>query len=329
MRVANRIANNRPNVAPPVGPVLGGILTAKLGWKWIFCMLCILGGSCLALILLSLPETSRVIVGNGSIAPKGIYLTLFSVIARNKKGKSSGSHSLDDSTNMALSVEHGPKFTLPNPLNCLKVLLWKDVAVILSCNGIYYMIYCSIKASLSTLFIEIYHYESLGLGLIYMPFGIACLAGTFIWGKVLDFEFARLAKKCGMSQGEVRRNADFPIEAARLSSALYLVVLSTVGTIVYGWVIHYRVHVSVPLVFQAIVGFSTTGLFVELFNLDQLIADYLYVLRVRKLVRERSQAFHDMHFDIAFSVSDFRDMAVIGTGIEKAVQSLYGPRKVT
>lgn len=62
-----------------------------------------------------------------------------------------------------------------------------------------------------------------------------------IIGKVLDSEFARLAKKRCMPQGEVRRNADFPIEAARLSSALYLVVLSTLGTIAYGWSIHYRV----------------------------------------------------------------------------------------
>ncbi|KJK75173.1 hypothetical protein H634G_09519 [Metarhizium anisopliae BRIP 53293] len=250
-----------PNVAPPVGPVLGGILTAKLGWKWIFWMLCILGGSCLGLILLALPETSRVIVGNGSIAPSGIYLTLLSVIARNKRGKSGESQSIHESTNLAPSLEHGPKFTLSNPLDCLKLLLLKDVAVVLSCNGIYYMIYCSIQASLSTLFIEIYNYGSLGAGLIYIPFGIACLAGTFIWGKVLDSEFARLAKKRCMPQGEVRRNADFPIEAARLSSALYLVVLSTLGTIAYGWSIHYRVHVSVPLVFRAIVGFSVTGLF--------------------------------------------------------------------
>lgn len=184
---ANRKA--RPNVAPPVGPVLGGILTAKLGWKWIFWMLCILGGSCLGLILLALPETSRVIVGNGSIAPSGIYLTLLSVIARNKRGKSGESQSIHESTNLAPSLEHGPKFTLSNPLDCLKLLLLKDVAVVLSCNGIYYMIYCSIQASLSTLFIEIYNYGSLGAGLIYIPFGIACLAGTFIWGRSMSHPF--------------------------------------------------------------------------------------------------------------------------------------------
>lgn len=32
-----------------------------------------------------------------------------------------------------------------------------------------------------------------------------------IVGKVLDFEFARLAKKRGMPQGEIRRNAGFPM----------------------------------------------------------------------------------------------------------------------
>lgn len=169
---------DRPNVAPSLGPVLGGVVAAKLGWKWIFWLLCILGGVCLVLVLLALPETSRVIVGNGSIPATGIYRTLTSILTewRNGRGKTEKANEapiLERTTSRSL---------LPSPIDCLKLFLLGDVAMVLVCNAIYYTIYCCIQASLSTLFIEVYGYKSLEAGLIYLPFGVACLIGNFIWG---------------------------------------------------------------------------------------------------------------------------------------------------
>ncbi|RYP02213.1 hypothetical protein DL764_005893 [Monosporascus ibericus] len=57
---------------------------------------------------------------------------------------------------------------------------------------------------------------------------------------------------------------DFPIEVARLRSSFYLVVVTTVTTISYGWVVEKQVHVAVPLVLQAITGFSISAAFVAL-----------------------------------------------------------------
>lgn len=249
---------NSPNVAPPVGPVLGGAVGANLGWKWIFWLLCILGGACLVLILLALPETSHVIIGDGNLPLKGIYRTPITSVRHRRKDN----RAIEEVT-AALRAERVSKSIWPNPVACLKLLLLKDVAIVLICNGIYYTIYCSIQASLSTLFIEIYKYQPLEAGLIYIPFGIACLFGTFIWGeryikpkhgqvfranlkpgKVLDYDYSRVAKSFGVSAEEVRgREAigAFPIEKARLGSALYLVAISTVVVIGYGWAIHYHV----------------------------------------------------------------------------------------
>ncbi|KAK6075020.1 hypothetical protein SCUP515_06071 [Seiridium cupressi] len=57
---------------------------------------------------------------------------------------------------------------------------------------------------------------------------------------------------------------DFPIEEARLLSALWLVALAAVSITGYGWSIQYHAHVSIPLILQALTGFSTTGMFVAL-----------------------------------------------------------------
>jgi MFS family permease len=166
----------RPNVAPPVGPIVGGALVAKLGWKWIFWFLCILGGACLILIFVALPETSRAIVGNGSLPSKGIYRSFVPQLVEPRKLRAATSHGTCDG-------EMKTEFALPNPLASLKLLRHLDIATVVFCNGMYYMIYCCIQASLSTSFIEMYGYGSLEAGLIYIPFGVACLASTFIWGQ--------------------------------------------------------------------------------------------------------------------------------------------------
>ncbi|KAH7323207.1 major facilitator superfamily transporter [Stachybotrys elegans] len=247
-----------PNVAPPVGPILGGILAARLGWHWIFRFLCILGGSCLLLLLLALPETSRVIVGNGSLQARGIHRTWLPTIEKTHLD----ANGREDTA--PCKATYSSK--LPNPLACLRLLAIKDTLVVLLCNGIFYTIYCCIQASLSTLFIHEYGYGDMEAGFIYVPFGVACLISTVSWGKLLDWDYARIASRAGISLDQARSQMSerFPIRTARLRSGLYLAVVNTVATAAYGWTIQRHLHVSVPLVLQTFVGFSTTGLFVAL-----------------------------------------------------------------
>ncbi|KAI1248997.1 hypothetical protein MGN70_008604 [Eutypa lata] len=146
----------RPNVAPPLGPVLGGVIAAKLGWEWIFWFLAIVGGSCLLLVLFTLPETSRLIVGDGSIPATGINRTFVAFLADRKKRNQEQKEQVKETTR---------KISFPNPLACLKLLLLKDISIVLLCNGIYYTTYCCMQASLSTLFIDVYGYQELQAGL--------------------------------------------------------------------------------------------------------------------------------------------------------------------
>ncbi|RKP13290.1 major facilitator superfamily domain-containing protein, partial [Piptocephalis cylindrospora] len=46
-----------PLLGPVLGPFVGGFITQNLGWRWVFWIPCILGGSVLLSILLLLPET--------------------------------------------------------------------------------------------------------------------------------------------------------------------------------------------------------------------------------------------------------------------------------
>jgi MFS family permease len=165
----------RPNAAPSIGPVLGGVLAQKAGWWWIFGFLSILSGLNLILIIIFLPETSRVIVGDGSIPARGVNRTLFSCM------------SLCSRTTTSETILAKPKLRFPNPLTALKILFEKDVALIMYANGVFYLNYQCQQASLSTIFIHVYHLNTLEAGLCYLPYGIACTIASFLTGEIQCF----------------------------------------------------------------------------------------------------------------------------------------------
>ncbi|RYO99670.1 hypothetical protein DL765_010924 [Monosporascus sp. GIB2] len=191
-----------------------------------------------ALLVLRMLQSAGSSVGDGSTPAAGINRTLLSLLSKKQDADARPSGERD---------EVKPRASWPNPLACLKLLFVKDVSIVLLCNGIFYMTYCCMQASLSTLFIDIYGYEELQAGLVYIPFGLGCLASVYLW------EAARPGQ-----------HDDFPIEVARLRSSFYLVGVTAAATISYGWVVEKQVHVAVTLVLQAITGFSISAVFVAL-----------------------------------------------------------------
>lgn len=214
------------------------------------------------LVWLALPETSRIIVGNGSGLATGIHRTFLSGLIPTRKALGGGG----DVVPSPPGRRDAHTSTLPNPLACLKLLLVKDVAGIILCNGIYYTINCCLQASLSTLFIEVCGYRTLEAGLIYIPYGFGCVVNTFLWGmsilpqtsdlptfpseginasplgRFLDFSYARTARHHGIPLDSARQgnHEGLPIRKARLTGGLYLVTVATAATVGYGWAIRYR-----------------------------------------------------------------------------------------
>ncbi|KAL8643679.1 MAG: hypothetical protein Q9226_008192 [Calogaya cf. arnoldii] len=76
-----------------MGPILGGVIGATIGWRWIFWFLSIVSGLCLLLIILTLPETARNIVGNGSIVPSPLYRLPITDIMGNSQVRTDGPNS--------------------------------------------------------------------------------------------------------------------------------------------------------------------------------------------------------------------------------------------
>ncbi|KAK7987567.1 hypothetical protein PG989_007882 [Apiospora arundinis] len=257
------------NTPPSIGPVISGLLLLRWDWRAIFWFLSIVSPCCLLTMALFLPETSRAVVGNGSIRPTGVYRALIPVLAP----PSSNLLSPDEADRRVFLVEKPkkPSLVFPNPLACLLLLRHRRTAIVVGCFGIHYTIYSCLQASLSTLFTDIYHVSGLVSGLTYLPFGVACAVAAFGTGKVLDRDYRHTAKKEGIPVDKTRGDdvdlSRFPIEHARLRSVKFSVALCPFFIAGYGWSLQQRTHMAVPLVLQFFIGLTEQGLFTGLSTL--------------------------------------------------------------
>jgi len=238
------------NIGPALSPVLGGVLAQYLGWRSIFWFCLIYAVVWLIPFAVAVPETCRNVVGNGSIAAQGWNMTVVDYVRFRRHPPV---EKADNSRNLRI----------PNPLNTLRVILQKDLAMLYFYGTLIYLNFILVCATLSTQFVEIYGYNDLQIGLCYLPYGLGCCFAALFQGHVLDWNYRRLAQKIGFAI-DYRRGDDlakFPIEKARIQPVVPIVSLGILVMIAYGWVLQAETHLAVPLVLLFLIGSCLTGAF--------------------------------------------------------------------
>ena len=223
-----RLIYNSITIAPSTGPIIGGSLTYAVGWTWIFWFLCIAAGACLSIMIFLLPETSRNIVGNGSIQPpKYLHLPITAFMCHWKDS--------DVTTT-------GRTSRMPNPLKSLKIFARRDNTILIIGCGFLYTIYMCVNTSLSVLFIEIYKLNQLQAGLIYLPFGIGGTVSTFFSGPLLNSAYRNARTNQSLSTNVLTGDEldDFSVEKARLSIVWIPMLVTTCSVVAFGWTLHYH-----------------------------------------------------------------------------------------
>ena len=226
-------------LGPAVGPILGGVLSQYLGWHSIFWFLTILSLCVLLLIIFLLPETGRNLVGNGSIPPPKWNMSLISYLQQ-RHNRQYNTHQGATFTEKAQEKQKAltcqRKVRFPNPLKTLLIILEKDAALILLNNSLVYVAYFDVITSLPQLLREIYGFSDLHIGLSYIPYGMGCLASSIVSGRLLDWNFHRVAKQHGFDANKKWGNdlRTFPIEKARVQCGLPLLYAGICSYIIYG-----------------------------------------------------------------------------------------------
>ncbi|CAK4024176.1 related to dityrosine transporter [Lecanosticta acicola] len=260
-------ATSGPMVAPAIAPVLGGLFTQFLGWRWIFWFLLILAGTFLVPFLLTFPETGRKVVGNGSIPPQGWNMSLINYlqVRRQRRDAPPLERTLSQQSNRTAqqALKHKRKLRIPNPLHALSLIREKDVGLLLFYNSIIYCAFYDVMASAPSLLQEVYGFDALQIGLCFLPMGTGCLIATVVSGKLMDWNFRRIAKKVGYEivRGKANDLRNFPLETCRIQIALPTVMLAAAAILCYGWVMQVETNLAAPLILMCITGFASTSAF--------------------------------------------------------------------
>lgn len=254
-------------MGPSLGPVIGGILAQFLGWRSIFWFLVILAGCFLILFTLTVPETGRNVVGNGSIPPQGWNMSIIEWLRFRKEAKNENGLSRSETAEGRRLAQdelaRGRKLRWPNPLKTVHIIMEKDVALVLFYNSLIYTAFYDIMASLPQLFQEIYGFNDLQIGLCYLPFGCGCALASVINGRMLDRNYKKVARQIGFTidrkHGDDMRH--FPIERARLEIMWPFLCFGLACILCYGWVLEQNANLAAPLVLQFLIGLCVNGAF--------------------------------------------------------------------
>ncbi|KAK0719206.1 major facilitator superfamily domain-containing protein [Lasiosphaeris hirsuta] len=247
-----------------IGPVIGGIITEYFGYHAIFWFLFLLGSTALVLILLFLPETLRRIAGSGTAPLHGVNRPIFS-------------RSLEPYWHPSPPPPPPPpRITLATVLSPLRFLLEKDVATTLAFGAVVYTIWSMVTSSTTAIFQPRFGLTNLQVGLVFLPNGFACVAGSFLTGKLLDRDYVVVETAYRAAHGlpadvpldRKRLADDFPVSRARLRSSWGLVVAFVLAVGGYGFavtspVLEGKKGMAVPLVLQFVIASTATAIFTQ------------------------------------------------------------------
>lgn len=159
------------------------------------------------------------------------------------------------------SLKKHRKLRIPNPLHALKLILEKDVGLLLFYNSIVYCAFYDVMASAPSLLQDIYGYDALKIGLCFLPMGTGCFLAPVVVGRLMDWNFRRTAKQVGYEiiKGKANDLRNFPLEKSRIQIAFPSVLLTAVTILCYGWVMQVETNLAAPLILMFIAGFASTS----------------------------------------------------------------------
>ena len=223
---------------------------------------------------IGLPETARRIVGNGNVEATGWGKNWWSILRG--RSKRTGNAAEMNKTSQPEGAKDGgaqigsgrkTKSKMANPIAAIRILFWKDTALVLWMAGSPYAVWYAVQASIPSIYKDIYHFNELQIGLSYLTGGFGTVSGGYLNGKLMDWNYKATARSIGHTIDRVSGDDlnNFPIERARARGSYCILEIYIVALAGYGWSVQARAHVAVPLVLQYVLAALCTS-FQQTFN---------------------------------------------------------------
>ena len=233
-------------LGPSISPIAGGLIAQKLNWHWIFWILLIVSTCFFVPLLLFLPETCRAVVGNGSIPPPILNMSLSDHL-RLKSRKEQGAEIEQRQPQMQRGRS---QLRIPNLWPTFKIAGNLESFLVLMTNAFARASFYAITTDISASFHGIYGFNAIQVSLIFIPIGLGGVASALVMSKLIDWNFKRHERSVSMpnSPRTAQDLTDFPIEKARLELGLPLYLATASLVIAYGWLLESRVRIAGPIV---------------------------------------------------------------------------------
>lgn len=219
---------------PPLqvlGPVIGGFVASRLGWRWTFWLLCILGAALGLAAGLLMRETN----------PKTLL---------ERKTARLRAATANPKLQSKLSQPHfTPSQVLAQALIRPTMLLFRSPVLLIM--SLYVALVFGLMYLLFTTFTDVfegyYGFSAAISGLTYLGLGIALILAMVVFRTLGNKVLAARMKADGV---------DRPRPEHRLVLMIWFSPFVGLGLFVYGWTAHYQVHWIVPLIGTALIGFG-------------------------------------------------------------------------
>ncbi|KAF2140823.1 uncharacterized protein K452DRAFT_351588 [Aplosporella prunicola CBS 121167] len=236
-----------------IGPVIGGALSSSLGWRAIFWFLAIYAGAFLLFLVVFLPETLRALVGNGSVPCGDIIRKYPLALYQHRYQRRSSSMPPQQFSDLP------PKKPI-NILASLQVLVDKRVVPIIAFLSFYYMAWQVSITVLSSLMKTTYGLDDTKIGLTFIANGVGAMVGTISTGKILDYDYRAIQRKCAAAAATTGREVAIPLDTARLRTVWVWSAMQVASLLVFGWSLDRRVHLAVPIIATFFTGWAAMSL---------------------------------------------------------------------
>ncbi|KAK9237172.1 major facilitator superfamily domain-containing protein [Lipomyces kononenkoae] len=206
-----------PLLGPVVGPIIGGFMAERVGWRWTFRLLLILG-ACMSVIFFAFVDETN--------PPALLRRKTF------KKRKELGRPEL---------ISALDEFNTRSPVQIFWHGISRPLALIATSPAVMFLgLFMAISfaylyiflTTVAGVFTEIYHFSTGTAGLSYLGLGTGLMAGLFAVGSTNDRLVQYLTK----------RNNGVRLPEFRLRPLLLSCILFPVAMIWYGWAVERRAH---------------------------------------------------------------------------------------